>query len=136
MIIKIGKAKDNDFIANDPHVSRYHARLIREDGGNLLLEDTGSTNGTFVNGAQIVKKRVTPTDHIRLGDSYVLNLSEVLKYNNDYSDEFAALKKSTMIIFKQKLRFNPLISLRPDYFNPYHCFARNSGGRDRLLRER
>ena len=54
MIIKIGKAKDNDFIANDPHVSRHHARLIREDGGNLLLEDTGSTNGTFVNGAQIV----------------------------------------------------------------------------------
>ena len=50
MIIKIGKAKDNDFIANDPHVSRHHARLIREDGGNLLLEDTGSTNGTFVNG--------------------------------------------------------------------------------------
>ena len=93
MIIKIGKAKDNDFIANDPHVSRHHARLRREDGGNLLLEDTGSTNGTFVNGAQIVKKRVTPTDHIRLGDSYVLNLSEVLKYNNDYSDEFAALKK-------------------------------------------
>ena len=76
MIIKIGKAKDNDFIANDPHVSRHHARLIREDGGNLLLEDTGSTNGTFVNGAQIVKKRVTPTDHIRLGDSYVLNLSD------------------------------------------------------------
>ena len=55
MIIKIGKAKDNDFIANDPHVSRHHARLIREDGGNLLLEDTGSTNGTFVNGAQIVR---------------------------------------------------------------------------------
>ena len=50
MIIKIGKAKDNDFIANDPHVSRHHARLIREDGGNLLLEDTGSTNGTFVKG--------------------------------------------------------------------------------------
>ena len=68
MIIKIGKAKDNDFIANDPHVSRHHARLIREDGGNLLLEDTGSTNGTFVNGAQIVKKRVTPTDHIRRMD--------------------------------------------------------------------
>ena len=37
MIIKIGKAKDNDFIANDPHVSRHHARLIREDGGSLLM---------------------------------------------------------------------------------------------------
>lgn len=61
MIIRIGKAEDNDFIVNDPHVSRHHARLVCEDGGNLLLEDTGSTNGTFVNGGQIVKKRVTPT---------------------------------------------------------------------------
>ena len=84
MIIKIGKAKDNDFIANDPHVSRHHARLIREDGGNLLLEDTGSTNGTFVNGAQIVKKRVTPTDHIRLGDSYVLNTIMIIAMNLPY----------------------------------------------------
>ena len=67
MIIKIGKAKDNDFIANDPHVSRHHARLIREDGGNLLLEDTGSTNGTFVNGTQIVKETCYSYDHIRLG---------------------------------------------------------------------
>ena len=54
MIIRIGKASDNDFVVNDPHVSRYHAKLIREEGGCWLLEDLGSTNGTFVNGAQIV----------------------------------------------------------------------------------
>ena len=119
MIIKIGKAKDNDFIANDPHVSRHHARLIREDGGNLLLEDTGSTNGTFVNGAQIVKKRVTPTDHIRLGDSYVLNLSEVLKYNNDYSDEFVKLGLLLSSSFCHEVA-NPGNRL---YFNPYHLLC-------------
>lgn len=51
MIIRIGKASDNDFVVNDPHVSRYHAKLIREEGGCWLLEDLGSTNGTFVNGA-------------------------------------------------------------------------------------
>ena len=50
------KASDNDFVVNDPHVSRYHAKLVREEGGYWLLEDLGSTNGTFVNGAQIVKK--------------------------------------------------------------------------------
>lgn len=93
MMIKIGKADDNDFVVKDPHVSRYHARLIREEGGHLILEDTASTNGTFVNGIQIIKKRVTPTDTIRLGDSYVMNLRNVLKYNNDYSEEFASLKK-------------------------------------------
>lgn len=92
MKIKIGKAEDNDFIVNDPHVSRHHACLIREDHGCWLLEDLGSTNGTFVNDSQIVKKRVTPTDKIVLGTVYVLNLSEVSKYNNDYSEEFAALK--------------------------------------------
>jgi len=92
MIIRIGKASDNDFVVNDPHVSRYHAKLIREEGGCWLLEDLGSTNGTFVNGAQIVKKHVTPSDTIKLGDNYVLNISEALKSNNDYSEEFAALK--------------------------------------------
>ena len=35
---------------------------------------------------------MTPTDKIVLGTGYVLNLSEVSKYNNDYSEEFAALK--------------------------------------------
>lgn len=93
MIIKIGKAEDNDFVVNDSHVSRHHARLIREDNGIWLLEDVGSTDGTFVNNSQIVKKRITPMDTIKLGDSYILNLSEVLKYNNDYSEEFANLKQ-------------------------------------------
>lgn len=92
MIIKIGKAEENDFVANDPHVSRYHARLTRGEEGEWLLEDMGSTNGTFVNGSQISKKRVTPADTIRLGDSYALRLPEVLKRTNDYSEEFATLK--------------------------------------------
>lgn len=92
MIIRIGKADDNDFVVNDAHVSRYHACLSRDKAGTWMLEDVGSTNGTFVNDTQIVKKRVTPTDTIRLGDTYRINFSEVLKFNNDYSDEFAALK--------------------------------------------
>lgn len=92
MIIRLGKADDNDFVVNDIHVSRYHACLSREKDGTWMLEDVGSTNGTFVNGTQIVKKRVTPTDTIRLGDTYTLDFAEVLKFNNDYSDEFAALK--------------------------------------------
>lgn len=93
MEIRIGKADDNDFIVNDPHVSRHHARLVRQDLGYWLLEDLGSTNGTFVGGVQVVKKRVTPADTIVLGSNYILNLLEVSKYNNDYTDEFARLKQ-------------------------------------------
>ena len=94
MIIKIGKANDNDFVVNDPHVSRHHAKLVREEGGCWLLEDLGSTNGTFVNGSQIVKKHVTPSDTIKLGDNYVLNMSEALKSSNDYSDWTSSLAEA------------------------------------------
>jgi hypothetical protein len=92
MVITIGKARDNDFVVNDPHVSRYHARLLRDEEGCLFLEDRTSTNGTFVNGGQIVKKKVSPTDTILLGETYRLDLSEVLKAGNDYSEDFARLK--------------------------------------------
>lgn len=37
----------------DPRMSGAHARIVRGDRGQLLLEDVGSTNGTFVAGARI-----------------------------------------------------------------------------------
>ena len=92
-MITIGKANDNEYVVNDPSVSRHHARLTYEEEGHWILEDLGSTNGTFVNGIQIARKQVTSKDVIKLGDSYVFNLAEVLKANNDYSEEFAALKQ-------------------------------------------
>ena len=92
-MITIGKANDNEYVVNDPSVSRHHARLTYEEEGHWILEDLGSTNGTFVNGIQIARKQVTSKDVIKLGNSYVLNLAEVLKANNDYSEEFAALKQ-------------------------------------------
>jgi hypothetical protein len=90
-MIRIGKADDNDFVLDDPHVSRYHARLIRQEGA-WLLEDLSSTNGTYVNELQISKKRIVSTDRIRLGGSYYTSLPEILKSKNDYSEEFAALR--------------------------------------------
>lgn len=93
MIIRLGKATDNEVVADHPHVSRHHARLTCDQEGRLLLEDLGSTNGTFVNDAQVLRKYVVPTDRIRLGDASEWHVSEILKYNNDYSAEFERLKQ-------------------------------------------
>src|SRR5436190_24076214 len=41
---------------NDEGVSREHCQLVREardDGDKIILEDLGSTNGTFCNGIRI-----------------------------------------------------------------------------------
>ncbi len=104
MIIKIGKNNDNDFVVNDPHISRHHARLIREENGCWLLEDLNSTNGTFVNGSQVVKKRVSLKDRIQFGENYSTSVPEILKFNNDYSEEFASLKAIYNTYIEQKVK--------------------------------
>ena len=83
MIITIGKAHDNDYVADDPQVSRHHARLVCESDGGWIIEDLASTNGTFVNDIQVIRKRVTKSDQIRLGTHYTLSLSTLLKAGND-----------------------------------------------------
>src|SRR3954462_5557493 len=53
----------------DPEVSRRHA-AIRDQGGNLAIEDLGSTNGTFVNDKRISEVTVlNDGDIVRLGNT-------------------------------------------------------------------
>jgi FHA domain len=46
----------------DSFVSQLHARVYRE-AGSILIEDLGSTNGTYLNG-----KRLTAPEHMSKGD--------------------------------------------------------------------
>ena len=92
MNITIGKAKDNDFVVDDPHVSRHHAALTYTEEQRFQLEDFDSSNGTFVNGNQIAKKIVAPTDEIVLGKDYRLDMAELLHSQNDYAEEFNQLE--------------------------------------------
>ena len=41
-----------DLVIDDPGVSRRHARVIPDNGG-VVVEDLGSSNGTYVNGERI-----------------------------------------------------------------------------------
>ncbi len=51
--LTIGRDISNDIVISDVEVSRKHARLMVQAGG-FVLEDMGSTNGTFVNGQRLV----------------------------------------------------------------------------------
>src|ERR687885_1591335 len=50
-------------LGGDSEISRVHARVYRDPSGQLMVEDLGSTNGTFVNG-----QRLTGVQALRAGD--------------------------------------------------------------------
>ncbi len=70
--LTIGRDPSNSIHIADAEVSRRHARLMFQ-GGRYVLEDLGSTNGTFVNGRRISAPYVLkPGDVISLGESISL----------------------------------------------------------------
>ncbi|HEX6269394.1 MAG TPA: FHA domain-containing protein [Anaerolineales bacterium] len=70
--IIIGRESGVDLVIPSPAVSRRHARLSRE-GDEYVLEDLGSSNGTFLNGERLVGQRALKSgDQIRLGQAITL----------------------------------------------------------------
>ena len=51
--VSVGRASDNDLNLNDKSVSKIHAALVMNREGTLMVADTGSTNGTYINGRRI-----------------------------------------------------------------------------------
>ncbi len=79
-LITIGRKMDNDVVIDNLAVSGHHARVV-EENGTYFVEDTGSTNGTFVNDAKIQKQRLKSGDQIRVGKHVLI-----------YEDETATAK--------------------------------------------
>ncbi|MCL4560374.1 MAG: FHA domain-containing protein [Chloroflexi bacterium] len=74
----IGRDLANDIVINDPEVSRRHSRLVSQAGG-YVLEDMGSTNGTFVNGQRLSGPYILqPTEIITLGEHVTLAYEAVV----------------------------------------------------------
>ena len=70
--LTIGRDPSVEIAINEPQVSRLHARVSSREGV-LVLEDLGSTNGTFVNGVRLTGSQVlTPGDVIGLGEAVTL----------------------------------------------------------------
>jgi pSer/pThr/pTyr-binding forkhead associated (FHA) protein len=51
MVLRIGRAADSEIVLDDARVSSHHARLLVWEA-RTLIEDAGSSNGTFVNSTE------------------------------------------------------------------------------------
>lgn len=69
--VTIGREEGNQLRLNDERVSRFHAK-VQHDGGEIILTDLESTNGTRVNGNVVQIRRLRPGDRISVGRSILL----------------------------------------------------------------
>jgi pSer/pThr/pTyr-binding forkhead associated (FHA) protein len=51
--ITIGRAPDSTIVLDDDYVSHRHAQLTPDNKGRWVLEDLGSTNGTYIDRQRI-----------------------------------------------------------------------------------
>lgn len=62
----VGRHPESDIFLNDVTVSRQHCRFLVDDEG-LMVEDSGSTNGTYVNDARVDKATLKAGDEVLVG---------------------------------------------------------------------
>jgi len=68
--VVIGRSSDLDMVLVEDMVSRRHAKIDTR-GNDIIIQDLGSTNGTFVNGEKIKRARLKEGDRILIGTSII-----------------------------------------------------------------
>jgi two-component system cell cycle response regulator len=99
----VGRGPKVGVRVNDEGVSREHCRLVRE-GEKIVLEDLGSTNGTFCNGVRVDRRELVDGDKIMVGSTTILKFTY-----HDYLDEVfqrqmyeSALRDGLTKVFNKK----------------------------------
>jgi predicted component of type VI protein secretion system len=90
--ISIGRDTSNKISINDAEISRKHARLLWRDEG-YVLEDFGSTNGSFVNG-----QRLSGSIPLKVGDLVALGENVVLMVEADYDPDATRLSSRAKVV--------------------------------------
>lgn len=84
--LTIGRSISTDLAIPDGSLSRRHARLFWNED-QLYLEDSGSRNGTLLNGALIAGPVVlAPGDRIQLSGT-MIELMEIQRYSKDWRED-------------------------------------------------
>jgi len=71
----LGRGTEADVWIDDGGVSRRHARVSCGADGRYVVEDLGSTNGTFLGNQRVGTAEVRPGDRIQLGPNVILRFA-------------------------------------------------------------
>ncbi len=101
--ITMGRQEDNTIVIDNLAVSGYHAKIDKL-GGEYILTDLQSTNGTFVNDQKVVSHKLSHGDNIVIGKHVILFVAtEKEKIEVEGKDKKLPLDK-TMLLDTAKQR--------------------------------
>ena len=75
----VGRSKENDLAVEDVSVSKMHGALVFNSERQLLVADTGSTNGTYVAGQPIKERWLGVQDSLQFGGVHCLFIGGLKK---------------------------------------------------------
>jgi predicted component of type VI protein secretion system len=99
--IMIGRDSTCNLVINDAEVSRKHARVIWQ-ASNYVIEDVGSTNGTFING-----KRLTAPFVLQGGETITLGENIVLIFEHTTDPDATRMSAAIKAVYKEKAEVSP-----------------------------
>lgn len=82
----VGRSPNNNITINDPRISRHHIK-INVDGETVILEDLGSTNGTFINGSRAKVHQLQHGDKIQISSNTIFKFALQDKTENIFQEE-------------------------------------------------
>jgi DNA-binding NtrC family response regulator len=70
--VVVGRSAPSAVLVPSAKLSRTHARFTLDPAGEIVVEDLGSTNGTWIGGARIERAEIAPGDEVILGDALAI----------------------------------------------------------------
>jgi two-component system, cell cycle response regulator len=81
--LTLGRGREADVRLQGDGISRKHA-LVRIEGESVVLEDLGSTNGSFINGERVMQQLLNEGDKVQIGTSVILKFT----YHDELDEGF------------------------------------------------
>lgn len=66
--VHMGRHAQCEIVLKDLEISRRHLK-VSQSGDDWIVDDLGSTNGTWLNGQRIAKQRISPGDRVEIGET-------------------------------------------------------------------
>lgn len=94
-VLKIGRNADNDIRLDDATVSSHHAE-IQQNLSEVVIQDCGSTNGTYVNGVAVTRHKLNDDDVIVIGKLTIAFMQDKPAPLTEEIDPTTTISKSEM----------------------------------------